>query len=75
MGKRSGVVIDYFEVPDGEVVGSWPKIVPNSRWLQFFVYHKTRDFVRGVSKHVSIGEAYKKEKSMGVFFILCRDDS
>ena len=35
---------------------------------------QTRDFIRGVSEHVSIGAAYKKEKAMGVHFILCRDD-
>ena len=40
----------------------------------FLVYHKTRDFMRGVSKHVSIGAAYKKEKPMGQFFILNRKD-
>ena len=72
--KRSGVVIDYFEVPDKNVVDEWPKVIPNSKRLQYFVYHKTRDFMRRVSQHVSIGAAYKKEKPMGVHFILCRDD-
>ena len=72
--ERGKVVIDYFEVPDSPVVEGWPKVVPNSKGLQVFVYHKTRDFMRRVSNHVSIGEAYKKEKSMGVNFILCRGE-
>ncbi len=30
---------------------------PNSQGLQVFVYHRTRDFMRKVSEHVSIGRA------------------
>ena len=49
-------------------------MVPNSKGLQFLVYHKTRDFMRRVSEHISIGAAYKKEKSLGQFFVLIRED-
>ena len=72
--ELGSVVIDYFEVPQGEVVSSWPKIKPNSSGVQFFVYYQTRDFMRRVSKHITIGAAYKKEKPLGHFFILCRND-
>ena len=72
---RGGVVIDYFQVPDGPVSEGWPEVVPNSKGVQRFVYHKTRDFMRKVSEHVSIGEAYKVEKSLGQFFVLCRESS
>ena len=72
--ERGPVVIDYFQVPDGEVSAGWPKVVPNTRGLQFFIYNKTRDFMRKVSEHVSIGAAYKVEKSLGQFFILVRED-
>lgn len=72
--QRGAVVVDYFQVPQGVVPEAWPKVVPNSQGLQMFVYNKTRDFMRKVSTHVSIGAAYKKEKALGHFFILVRED-
>lgn len=72
---RGAVVVDYFQVPAGAVPVGWPTVVPNSRGLQFLVYNKTRDFMRRVSRHVSIGAAYKKEKALGHFFILVRADA
>ena len=71
--KLGPVVIDYFQVPDGEVADGWPRVVPNSHGLQMFVYNKTRDFMRSVSSHVSIGAAYRGEKAMGAYFVLCRE--
>lgn len=70
---RGAIVIDYFQVPDGPVAPGWPKVIPNSKGLQMFVYNGTRDFMRKVSKHVSIGAAYKGEKALDHYFILCRD--
>jgi hypothetical protein len=72
--ERGPVVVDYFQVPDQPVVASWPKVVPNNVGLQKFVYHHTRDFMRGVSKHVSIGAAFKEEKALDHYFVLCRED-
>jgi hypothetical protein len=69
---RGAVVIDYFNVPDGEVVEGWPPIVTNEWRLQRFVYHHTRDFMRRVSAHVSIGAAYKRERPLDHYFVLCR---
>jgi hypothetical protein len=71
--KRGAVVVDYFQVPDGPVDPSWPKVIPNSKGLQTFVYNGTRDFMRKVSAHVSIGAAYKGEKALDHYFILCRE--
>lgn len=71
---RGGVVIDYFQVPDGPVCPDWPSVVPNSRKLQRFVFQGTRDFMRRVSKHVSVGAAYKGEKPLDHYFVLCRRD-
>jgi hypothetical protein len=73
-GARGPYVINYFKIPDGPVVEGWPTVVPNSKGLQMLVYNKTRDFMRRVSTHVSIGAAYKNEKSLGQFFVLCRED-
>lgn len=69
---RGAVVVDYFQVPDAEVCSSWPAVVPNTKGLQRFVYHRTRDFMRRVSEHVSIGAAYKAETSLDHYFTLCR---
>ena len=72
--RQGAIVVNYFRVPEGAVVESWPKVVPNSRGLQTFVYKNTRDFMRKVSSHVAIGSAFKKDKPMNAFFVLVRED-
>ncbi|AUX45833.1 hypothetical protein SOCE26_073290 [Sorangium cellulosum] len=71
--ERGAVVIDYFQVPDGPVPDGWPRVVPNSKGLQSVVYDGTRDFMRRVSKDVSIGAAFKGEKALDHYFTLCRE--
>jgi hypothetical protein len=71
---RGAVVVDYFQVPDREVAAGWPEVVGNDWRLQRLVYDQTRDFMRGVSKHVSIGAAFKREKPLDHYFVLCRRD-
>src|SRR5262249_25046479 len=71
--ERGPVVIDYFQIPDGAVPDGWPKVVPNTKGLQRFVYHQTRDFMRRVSAHVTIGAAYKVEKALDHYFVLCKE--
>lgn len=71
--ERGAWVVDYFQVPTGDVVPSWPAIKPNSRGLQRLVYYQTRDFMRRVSSHVSIGRAWKRENSLPAWFVLCRE--
>ena len=72
---RGAVVVDYFQVPEDTAAlpEHWPEVVPNSKGLSRFVYNGTRDFMRRVSKHVSIGAAYKGEKSLDHYFVLVRD--
>ena len=77
--KRGGVVIDYFLVPEGwRLPESWPKVVPNSWGLQRLVYYRTRDFMRGVSQHVSIGRAAtedrKGDRDLDFWFTLVREE-
>lgn len=71
---RGAWVVDYFQFPDGPVPTAWPKVRSNKEGLQRFVYHGTRDFMRKVSDHVSIGTAYKGEKPLDHYFTLCRED-
>jgi hypothetical protein len=70
--ERGPVVIDYFQIPDGAIPDGWPRVKPNDKGLQVFVYNKTRDFMRRVSAHVTIGAAYKEEKALDHYFILCK---
>ena len=72
---RGAIVVDYYQVPDGPVAAGWPEVIPNSKGLQRFVYHHTRDFMRRVSAHVTVGAAYKGEKSLDHYFMLCREDA
>lgn len=70
---HQGVVIDYTEVPPTHPQG-WPEILPNSARLSRFIYNGTRDVMRGVSTHVSIGRASRKGEWMDAWFVLCRQD-
>jgi hypothetical protein len=70
--SRGAIVIDYWQVPDAPVVADWPEVIGNDRRLQRFVYHQTRDFMRRVSEHVSIGAAFKKERPLDHYFVLVR---
>ncbi len=69
---RGAVVVDYFQIPDEDVAAGWPRVVDNHWRLQRFVYQETRDFMRRVSMHVSIGAAFKREKPLDHYFVLCR---
>lgn len=71
---RGAVVVDYFMVPEGPVPEGWPPVRANSKGLQRFVYDKTRDYMRRVSSHCSIGIAYRLEKRVMGYFVLCRDE-
>jgi hypothetical protein len=73
---RGEVVVDYYQVPvAGPVPAGWPWLRPNWLGIQLFVYFQTRDFMRKVSDHVSIGAAYKWDAmKMDHYFILCRED-
>jgi hypothetical protein len=70
--SRGSIVIDYYQVPEDSAPEGWPEVRSNDVGLQRFVYRHTRDFMRRLSDHVTIGAAYKGEKSLGHFFILVR---
>lgn len=69
---RGSVVIDYYEKPTQNTPSHWPQIKDNGDGLQRLVYYHMHDFMRRVSEHVSIGLAYKDDKSINSFFVLCR---
>jgi len=71
--SRGAVVVDYFRVPDSAVPDGWPPVVPNSHGLQRLVYYHTRDFMRRLSRHVTIGAAYKVERPLDHYFLLVRE--
>jgi hypothetical protein len=68
------VLIDYCEVPPGKPE-AWPPILPNSAGFSRFIYNRTKDTMRGVSRHVTIGRAARDGKLMANWFVLCRRDA
>lgn len=79
--SRGGVVVDYHQVPEvgSPVPEGWPAIIPNSQGIQRLVYHNTRDFMRAVSPHVSVGRASvedaKGDRILDYWFTLVRQES
>ncbi len=74
--RQSGdteVVIDYTQVPPYRP-DAWPEILPNSARLSRFIYNGTKDYIRGVSGHVSVGRATRDGKNMDNWFVLCRQE-
>jgi hypothetical protein len=72
---RGAIVVDYFMVPERCNVRGWPPVRPNGQGLSRLVYDKTRDYMRRVSEHVSIGIAYRLESRVMGTFVLCRDET
>ncbi len=65
------VLVDYTRLPEKPLVGA-PPILSNAARLSRFVYHQTKDVVRGVSQHVSIGRAWRGTRRLDNWFVLCR---
>ena len=67
------IVIEYTEVPP-EAPEGWPAVRSNSSGIGRIVYGGMVDVLRHVSKHVTIGAAFKKGKPLNSWFVLCRED-
>ncbi len=65
------VLVDYTLVPKKPLLGA-PEILPNDARLSRFVFNQTKDLVRGVSEHVSIGRASRGTRQLDNWFVLCR---
>jgi len=66
------VWVDYRELPKAMPVG-WPAVRPNDRGIAKLVYGDMVDRMRRVSKHVTIGRAWRHGKPEGNYFLLCRE--
>ncbi len=67
------VAVNYTKIP-AEKPDAWPAIVPNSQRLGRIVYDGMIDYMRGISKHISIGRAFRGGRYTDNWFILCRED-
>jgi hypothetical protein len=65
------LLIDYTRRPGLPLPGA-PKILDNASRLSFFVFNQTKDVLRGVSKHVSIGRAMRRDRWLDNWFVLVR---
>ncbi len=65
------LMIDYTELPPRKPE-AWPLILPNSTRLGRVVYDQTRDIVRAVSRHVTIGRDTRNGQPLDYWFVLCR---
>jgi hypothetical protein len=65
------VLVDYTRLPPRPLQGA-PALARNEARLSRFVYHQTRDVVRGVSRHVAIGRAWRGTRKLDNWFVLCR---
>ncbi|TNE89643.1 MAG: hypothetical protein EP330_10775 [Deltaproteobacteria bacterium] len=72
--ERGAWVVDYLQVPSGDMPDGWPRLKRNEQGLQRFVYGGTQDYMRKVADRVSIGMPFKGAKSLGMPFVLIRED-
>lgn len=69
------VFVNYYERPEQAPIASWPAPQPPLRLTASLVWGNMADYMWRVSRHVSIGAAYKNGKKMGQFFALIRQES
>lgn len=67
-----GAALDYRELPAAPPA-TWPVVRPNDRGLSRFIYNGLVDYLRRVSRDVFVGSAFRKERELGNFFVLCRE--
>ncbi len=67
------IAVDYRKIPSKAIPKDWPTVVPNSGFIPTLVFGGMVDILRGVSKHVSIGRAMKKDTFIDAWFVLARE--
>lgn len=68
------VLFDYTGLP-ADAPAEFPPLAPNDKGLSTLVYGNMIDRVRRVSRHLVIGEAFRKGKAENAWFMLCREDA
>ncbi|KAA3611407.1 MAG: hypothetical protein DWQ01_04775 [Planctomycetota bacterium] len=68
------LLIDYTRIPDQQPGADWPKLKSNEALPTRFVFGGLQDRLRRVSRHVSIGHAWRRGKPMKNWFVLCREE-
>ena len=66
--------ISYLKLPTS-VPNGWPKPQSNARGFSYVVYRDMVDKLRAVSKHVTIGRAWKHGRALPHYFVLTRHDA
>jgi hypothetical protein len=72
MGAEGELWIDYRETPTGAPTG-WPAPRANTRGIGRLVYGNMVDRMRRVSRHVTIGRAFRPSEPENNWFVLCRE--
>ncbi len=73
LAELAEMVIDYTELPPRKP-DAWPSIRPNSARFGRFIYFQTRDIVRAVSQHVTVGRDTRNGQPLDAWFVICRSD-
>ncbi len=63
---------DYTDTPASFPAG-WPTFAPNTRGLSLAVYAHMKDYMRHVADNVFVGEAFRKDRPRGQFFVMARE--
>ncbi|MCG3174861.1 MAG: hypothetical protein GMKNLPBB_03150 [Myxococcota bacterium] len=66
--------IDYNLTPPAKPDG-WPDLAHSSKGISALIYGFMVDRMRRVSRHVTIGRAWKHGKETGNYFLLCQDEN
>ena len=69
--SRSEILIDYHRVPE-TAPALWPEIRSNESGITRMVYGFMTDTLRRVSENVTIGMPSRHGRSLGSYFVLCR---
>jgi len=66
--------LNYYEVPprDARLPSVWPRIRPNERGLQRFIYAKMIDYMRRIAPGITLGRAWRHGRITDNYFVLTR---
>jgi hypothetical protein len=71
--EPGSAVFDYTMLPP-DAPPQWPAVVPNDAGISTLVYAHMLDRMRRVSRHLTVGKAFKRGASANQFFVLLRPE-